>query len=247
MKMAITYYRLLKLAWKQYRLRFDLILVCNLIAFLPIYLLLDILSYFKHLNLNFDTVDDLLKIWQNPYFLGLQLFTTVAGIWVVTCILLMVKANYHQQLPSVKTLLLSSKHYLPKILLLSFITGSLILLGFIFFIVPGIILWLLFSLSLPALIWHNSSIKQALTLSWRLGKRYWWIILNYQIITLGLSALINLCLAALLPNVIGFTAIGSTLGQLALSLGTILLMVLFLILDEIDITALPSTAPKESC
>lgn len=244
MKIVFTYVRLLKLAWKQYRLRFDIILFSHLCVTLPLSLVVDAFSYWQVIDLNVVTLTEFLLIWKNPWFIGLQALATIANLWIAVCVMLMVKANYQQALPTFKTITQQSWQYFPRIILTSLIVNGLTLLGFGLLVLPGIIIWFGLSLTLPALIWNNLQPWPAMQLSWKIAKRYWWIVPGYIFITTLLMAVLSILLALCIPATVGFMALGSTITAIVQSYNTIVVMVLFVLLEEVETSTQSSVPPQ---
>lgn len=244
MKIVFTYVRLLKLAWKQYYLRFDVILFSHLCITLPLNLAIDTLNYGQIVNFNITTIEELLIIIKNPWFIGLQALAAITNLWISTCVMLMIKANYQQELPLFKTIVQRSWNYFPRILLVSLLVGSFTILGFGLLILPGLIIWFGCSLALPALIWKDLQPWPAIRLSWKIVKRFWWIVPGYIFITTLFMAVVTTILAVSIPGTVGFMAIGTTISAIIQSYSTIVIMVLFVLLEEVDTAfTLPAARP----
>ncbi len=239
-----TYLRLLKLTWKQYRLRFDIILFSHLWISLPINIIIDALVYWKIIDLALVNVTDLITLWKNPWFIAIQCISAISQVWINLCCMLMVKANYQQQVPDLKTIIQTSKHYFIHF----FITSCLILLGsvigFGLFILPGLIIWLGSSLALPALIWKNLTPWQAIVQSFKTTKRYWWIAPGYVLITQLMLFIIGSLLALITPTIPGFLALVNTINQIIHSFNSLVIMVLFVLLEEINRSTEPTVPPQ---
>ncbi|MGP1931133.1 MAG: YciC family protein [Arsenophonus sp. ET-YP4-MAG3] len=98
-----------------------------------------------------------------------------------------------------------SLNKLPNILVLLIICIIITYFGFMLFILPGIILAVGFSLSPIILITDKNSIPlRAISKSWKIAFRYWWLILIILLSWLTLQILISLLLGEFhfLPNVI---------------------------------------------
>jgi Membrane domain of glycerophosphoryl diester phosphodiesterase len=61
-----------------------------------------------------------------------------------------------------------------SVLLISVLVGLAVLGGFILFILPGIFLWIMFAVSIPALVVENRKGTEAMSRSWNLVKGHFW-------------------------------------------------------------------------
>lgn len=243
MKIAFTYLRLLKLSWKQYRLRFDVILFSHLCFILPLNIAFDLAQHFQLVTISVGTIGDVLKLWQNPWFLGIQLLSTVANLWISVCVMLTIKTNYQQELPSFAEIIRRSWKYFPRVLIATVLINVFALLGLSLFVIPGLIVWFACSLSLPALIWKDLSPLKAIQLSWKTVKRYWWIAPGYIFITLLILVTIGIVITSLIPSSLGFSAASTTIAGIIQSFVTIVVMVLFVLLEEVStVTTQPEQA-----
>jgi hypothetical protein len=71
------------------------------------------------------------------------------------------------------TLILAS-NLLLRILAVGFITGALIILGFILLVLPGVLMMIIFSLAIPALVHEKLSVFNSLRRSKELTNNKWW-------------------------------------------------------------------------
>ncbi|BGI51093.1 MAG: YciC family protein [Arsenophonus endosymbiont of Ceratovacuna japonica] len=106
-----------------------------------------------------------------------------------------------------------SLRILPNIIILLIICTIIIYLGFILFVLPGVILVIGFSLSPIILITNKNIISplQAINQSWNIAFNYWWLILSILLLWLILQILLTMLLGhfsflfGILNNIITFT------------------------------------------
>jgi hypothetical protein len=98
-----------------------------------------------------------------------------------------------------------------SVLLVSFLVGLAVVVGLIFLIIPGIILAVMFSVSVPAVVVENLRGTEAMTRSWNLVKGHFW------------HVLVVVLVAAIIAGVVSsvLNAIGSSNDVLALIFGII--------------------------
>lgn len=82
-------------------------------------------------------------------------------------------------------------------LALSFLTGTLIVLGFILLIFPGIVMAIIFSLAMPAMVMENLNVLESLRRSKELTDGIWW-----KTFLLLFSILIMFTIAFFLPEIL---------------------------------------------
>lgn len=90
-----------------------------------------------------------------------------------------------------------------SVLLVSILVGLAVLGGFILFIIPGIIFWVMFTASIPALVVENRKGTEAMSRSWNLVKGHFW------------HALAVIVVAAIIAGVVVgiISAIGNAIGD----------------------------------
>lgn len=105
-----------------------------------------------------------------------------------------------------------SLRILPSMLILLVICTILIYFGFMLFILPGIILAIGFSLSPIILITSKNIIPlRAISQSWQIAFRHWWLILSILLLWLALQMLLTMLLGqfhflpGMMNNIISFT------------------------------------------
>jgi len=100
-------------------------------------------------------------------------------------------------------------HKLAPLLGAGLISGTLMILGFTFFIVPGIIVAIMFSLIVPVIMIEGRSAFDSLERSRRLVDRSWWWILVFLLMIwflIGLFGVIGEALSPYLPPLQGLTS-----------------------------------------
>ncbi|WMY95262.1 MAG: YciC family protein [Arsenophonus sp.] len=98
-----------------------------------------------------------------------------------------------------------SLHIFPKMIMLLIICSILIYIGFMFFIAPGIILTIGFSLSPIILInFKNTMPLLAIKKSFKIAFRHWWLVLSILLFWLVLQIFITIFIGKLhiFPNII---------------------------------------------
>ncbi len=120
------------------------------------------------------------------FLVGLLLFIVVA-LWVRVALVFTLKEEYAKA--GVKDLLLAVYGKLVSYYWISFLRGVIVLLGFILFIVPGIIFGIWFSLTEYAFVFEGTKGMSAIHRSRELTKGYWWPILG-RLLLLGIMAMI---------------------------------------------------------
>ncbi|RXK33363.1 hypothetical protein BBD39_08010 [Arsenophonus endosymbiont of Bemisia tabaci Asia II 3] len=105
-----------------------------------------------------------------------------------------------------------SLRILPNMLILLVICTIIIYFGFMLFILPGIILAIGFSLSPIILITvKNTMPLRAMSQSWKIALRHWWLILAILLLWLALQMLLTMLLGqfrflpSMVNNIISFT------------------------------------------
>ncbi len=117
------------------------------------------------------------------FFTGIVPFAMLmALIGIIACVVLSVSANIAMMMRiaterprlELRASLSATRPYLLQYFWVSLLVGITVLLGFIAFIIPGIILGVWFSFSLMTLVFEDKKGSEALTASKRLVKGLWW-------------------------------------------------------------------------
>jgi hypothetical protein len=90
-----------------------------------------------------------------------------------------------------------------SVLLVAFLVGITVAIGFLLLIIPGIILLTLFSVSIPALVIENRRGTEAMKRSWDLAKEHFWHVLGVIVVAWIIGAVVG--------GIIG--AIGGAIGD----------------------------------
>lgn len=157
--------------------------------FFPIFLLLNtanmLLAYaarfvMPKFNPPYGSLDDLLT-WLINYGSSAAAILSILflAIWIITnignsMIIRYVLNVFEGKKASVRESIALIFHLFWKILAISLITGTLIALGFLLLILPGLIMMIIFSLSIPALIHEQTDIFKSLRRSKELTDNRWW-------------------------------------------------------------------------
>lgn len=159
--------------------------------FFTIFLILNITNAFlmyaanllmPSFNPPYDSIDKLLTWLINYGVSATTIFSLfLLASWIVTSVGNSIVAKYtldilENKKASLKehvTSILTSKLLL-RILAVGFITGALIILGFILLVLPGVLIMIIFSLAIPALMHERLSVFNSLRRSKELTDNRWW-------------------------------------------------------------------------
>lgn len=226
-----SYRDLIYLTWKQYLVRFDVILWANLAIALPVHLLATIVTP-AQLGIaepvDFTTWFNSIITDHNFWFvLLLNVLGNFIFILIELMVIVMLRATYHQRVTSWRYLWQQAVQYYPRAFCISAMTIVLTLIGFGLFVIPGIIVGALLSLGLPVVVWENVSPWQALRRSVQLVWPRWWKIFFVLLLTeLWLSVFVWLLLSVL-PMTWPFTVFGLTVASIISSFQIILRVILY--------------------
>ena len=117
------------------------------------------------------------------------LISIIVGIWVYAATFFALKEPDSKV--SIKKVFLSTKPYLWSFFWVSFLSGIATAVGFILFIIPGIIFGVWFSLSLYVFIFEDIKGTSALKKSKEMVKGYWWPVFGRIIIIGVISWLVS--------------------------------------------------------
>ena len=101
-------------------------------------------------------------------------FVFLVFLLVISYISLYLLVKKFSQKPSFKELFFDSKKYIGSFLGVNFLTGIIVFLGVLLFIIPGIWWGILYSVSVWAVIYEEKSVRGALKRSKALVKGHWW-------------------------------------------------------------------------
>lgn len=232
---------LMRIAWRNYTRRFDVILYANLAALLPINIALDLTSprhlYATELSNPADPLTLLTQItslFADPLYVTnvlLQIVATFFMMYVVTAIVVSMKRVYDRQPIIVPEVLQESLRFFPRVLVVTILTKLIIGLGFIAFIIPGIIASLLLSFTIPALVWHNLTPWQAMVRSYRAVRQNWWNVLYYLLLVNLMVTAVILVTIIFIPDMPGFKTFSLTIANIITSYIPLFATVLFAALD----------------
>ena len=172
-----------------------------LILAMPLLILLGIvLGIFQTENMSMITDSA-----QNPDSVGLDYFQNLMiqyglifiiyylAISVISAIVLGYIVEYINNGPQVpfENILAQVKAFLPRLLALNFVYFILVGIGFIFFIIPGMYLYIAMALSSVVLVFEDTGLGTSLQRSMYFVKGYWWRTLGYIIVIGLIYALIS--------------------------------------------------------
>jgi len=127
----------------------------------------------------------LTKTTSGPFVALLGTVTTVAFLlvftWLISAGLVMTKSVINNQLLPIKDLFIQSKRLILPLIGTNLLTGLIVLVGFILFIIPGIILAVRYVFTQYIVIEENLSGLAALKRSQELVKGKFWKVLGYSI------------------------------------------------------------------
>lgn len=253
-----TYMRLLQLAWKQYIVRFDVILWANVLIATPLYFLVD-WSMPRALLENSDILqstslvdwfaraDALTAIVMQPEFLShlaIQFVVKLCLVYIVCVIVIMLKHHFYQQPWTREQLFEEALAVFPRAIFAAIITQVMIGVGYFIFVIPGLILEIVLSLAVPMLIWYDLSPVRAIVRSLQVGFRNWWFVFSYIILTQLLVEATSAIVIAAMPDQLGFVTIGLTITNIFASFTTIFLVLLITVMDTTLVR--PKSSAKSS-
>lgn len=103
---------------------------------------------------------------------------SLVGMWFSAGLLRTLAALYQSETPDdVRTTILEARHILVPAILSSILTGIFVFLGFLLFIIPGVILSIWYSFVFYEVVLDNKGAKESLTSSKALVVGRWWAVL----------------------------------------------------------------------
>lgn len=138
-------------------------------------------QYFNFMfeNMNPEKVQEMqdpLSLIFNPTYFGLIILSVIAGLMnfsVVTNYMRLYDSKYPEPITVTEVLNISWRDVFP-LLGLMIIVGIILMVGFVLFIIPGIYLMVVLSLSIPALFFERKGIIESMGRSFRIIKGKWW-------------------------------------------------------------------------
>lgn len=241
MKLVPPFWMLLRISWRNYIRHFDIILYANILALLPINIVLDITSPRHLYNTPLPSPADptallnsLGSLLTDPLYITnvfLQILASLAASYVVIAIVITMKKIYDRKSVVAIEVLREALPYLPKVVVAIILARLLIGVGLVALIIPGLILALLLSLLLPALIWHKLSPWQGIIRSYQTVRKNWLAVLgNLVLVNLIVSSII-LTTILFIPDVLGFKTLALTIASVISSFVPMFTTVLFASLD----------------
>lgn len=232
---------LMRIAWRNYTRRFDIILYANLAVLLPINIALDLTSprhlYATELTIDadplalFSQIASLLSDSLYTTNLLLQLLSSFLMMYVVTAIVITMKRIYDRKPIINSEVLREAMRFFPRVFAVTILTKLLVGLGFIMFIIPGIVVSIFLSFAIQAMIWHNLKPWTAIVRSYRAVRQNWWnVFFNLLTVNLIVTSII-LVTIIFIPDTLGFKTIGLTIVTIISSFIPLFSTVLFAALD----------------
>jgi hypothetical protein len=99
----------------------------------------------------------------------------------------------------------------PSILWITFLAGFLSILGAIACILPGIYLWVLFSVAIPAMMTEGVRGRKALGRSRRLVRNFWWRAFGVAVLGYLLTSILSGAISAIILGISSFNASADSL------------------------------------
>ncbi len=234
MKIIPPYSMLLRISWRHYIQRFDVILLANLIVALPINLVIDLTLPRYLQTVELATVEDIVNLVTNPDYIlntSLQFFANLLTVFVVIAMTLSIKQMYQKKIKFASQTIKQALSYLPVAFLASFIINALTLIGIAALIIPGIIVALFLNFTVPAMVWHKLPLMKAFKYSIQTVKKNWWAVFSYLVLVNLLVSIVALVVMTIIPDSTGFTTAGLTISSIATSFTAVFSVVLFAALD----------------
>ncbi len=232
---------LMRIAWRNYTRRFDVILYANLLIILPINIALDLTSPRHLYTTQLTTVSDpfilltqLAALFSDSLYvtnLLLQIVSSFLLMYVVTAIVLMLKRIYDRKLIVTSEVLQEAMRFFPRVFVVTLLTKILVGLAFFAFIIPGIIVSIFLSFAVPALVWHDMKPWAAIVKSYQAVRKNWWsVFFNLLTVNLIITSIILITII-FIPDTLGFKTIGLTIATIISSFVPLFSTVLFAALD----------------
>ncbi len=134
---------------------------------------------------NMENITDPFSFLVNPSYIGFIILAVVSGLLNIAIIINFMRL-YEQRGPSgltVSEILNESWRDILPLFGLLFLAGILLFFGFVAFIIPGIYLMIVFSLSATVLLFERAGIIEALGRSFKLIRGKWWSTFGLMFVT----------------------------------------------------------------
>ncbi|EKD76648.1 MAG: hypothetical protein ACD_43C00031G0005 [uncultured bacterium] len=213
-----SYLELCRLTWRQYLVRFDLILGLTLLIALPTHLIISlVLPEIPALG-EVTTAGELFqiiitdpKIWA---MLAWNVLSSALLLILTTALMVVLRASYQRRSLRLQLIFQATARYYFKILVTSILVGCLTAIGLVLFIVPGIIIGVYLSLALPVVVWENKSPIAALRRSIELVRGQARYVFIYILMTELLLSMIIWVLISILPLTLPFEVFSLSVSSL---------------------------------
>lgn len=213
--MLPPYGTIVGLAWRQYLNRFDVILFSQTVFNLPI---LAVIWYIKQWYPLPEGNAQLTAYWPNlPVQLALDYGASVLTCITILMVVIAMRQAVKRQPVNVAYIFGAAVRLYPAAVVLSVIELVLTVLGLSLFIVPGLIVTILFAMLLPALAWYPISPRQAISKSIQLVRKHFWLNAFYILLTQLLVTLVVMLTTWGLPTTLWFNIFSAWVGAICAS------------------------------
>jgi len=183
---------LLGRSWQIYKARIGVFIGIMILPALLL-LLFSILLLIPSLRLNFPTL-----IFFIPFIF---LTFIIIQIWASVSLLYAIKER--EEKIGIKEAFAKGWHKIISYFWISLLAGCIILVGFLLFIIPGIIFAVWFGLAVYVLVVEGLTGTKALSRSKQLVSGYWWPVFGRVLVILAISFVLNLISSALnIPSIV---------------------------------------------
>lgn len=226
-----SYGQLLSTTWKHYVSRFDVVLASNLVIALPIHIALTLISpqpiKIADSTTFVEAVDQIVfdpSIW---FLVVMNMVSNLIIILVEVVLVALLFSMFKGQETKWTALWKIATRCYPAALVIGVVAIAATFLGLVLFIVPGVVVAVLFSLALPALVWENLKPIAALKRSVQIVRTRFWRIAGVVLLTQFWLGLLVWIFIGALPNTMPFTIFGLTVASIISSFQTIFHVVLY--------------------
>ncbi len=252
-----TLSELLKQSWEVYTTHFKVLFVGTMLLIVPFMLAIDLLvptpseeDYLEY-ELQFSIIDP----WAEPgefvravllppgasqdlfwLLTGLQVASGLASLLLVIVVIRAVSQALTGLEPDLPSIMPSALRDWPVVFLTSVITGAGLLLGFVLFLVPGIILSVYWVFVTPAIVLGRKRYLKAIAASYQLVKGNFWQVFGRILAVVVVIFVIGFSISASTANLIvyqGVEALIATVAQLIGLFSTVFITVYFLDLQRV--------------
>ncbi|HBY73909.1 MAG TPA: hypothetical protein DEG44_04435 [Candidatus Kerfeldbacteria bacterium] len=212
------------LAWRQFLNRFDIILFSQTLFNLPV---LAVIWYVKQWYPLPETALTIQDYWPNLAIqlaldYGASVITSITVIMIVLAMQLAVK----RQPTNFAYIFGAALRLYPWVVLLSLVELLLTVLGLSLFVLPGLLVTILFAMMVPAYVWYKLSPWQALLRSVQLVRKHFWMNAFYILLTQLLVTMVVMLTTWGLPTTLWFNIFSAWVGAICASFYTVYVTIL---------------------